>query len=118
MLKTVLYVQVRHDRMIVRKVGGGQAVDRMASSPFSHPRTLLANFTNAEAFLRTLVGEAKGGFALKLEILVHPLEKLEGGLTQIEERAFEEMARGAGASKVRVWTGDPLTDAQVLEKLS
>ena len=117
MLKTVLYVQVRQDRFIVRKVGGGQAVDRMAPQPFSHPRTLLGSFTNAEPFLQSLVAEAKGGFALKLEILIHPLEKVEGGLTEIEARAFEELGRGAGASRVKVWSGAALSDAEVLEKL-
>jgi len=42
---------------------------------------------------------------------------VEGGLTEIEERAFEELARGAGASKVKVWSGSALSDAQVVEKL-
>jgi rod shape-determining protein MreB and related proteins len=116
-LKTVLYVQVRPDRFIVRRVGGGQAVDRMAPQPFSHPRALLGSFSNAEPFLKSLVAEAKGGFVLKLEILIHPLEKVEGGLTEIEERAFEELGRGAGASKVKVWSGSPLSDAEVIEKL-
>jgi rod shape-determining protein MreB and related proteins len=116
MLKTVLYVQARQDRFIVRKVGG-QSIDRMAPQPFSHPRALLGSFTNADAFLRTLVAEAKGGFTLRLEILIHPLEKVEGGLTEIEERAFHELALGMGASKVKVWSGAALSDAEVLEKL-
>ncbi len=88
MFKTTLYVQVRPDRFIVRKVGDGQTIDRMAPQPFSHPRTLL-----------------------------HPLETIDGGLTQIEERAFQELAIGAGASKVKVWSGPALSDAQVVEKL-
>ena len=117
MFKTTLYVQVRPDRFIVRKVGDGQTIDRMAPQPFSHPRTLLGNFTNAEFFLKTLVAEVKGRFLLKPDMLVHPLERVEGGLTQIEERAFEELARGAGASKVKVWSGAVLSDAQVVETL-
>jgi rod shape-determining protein MreB and related proteins len=117
-MRPVLYVQVRPDRFIVRKVGGGQAVDRAAPQPFSHPRALLASFTNAESFLRSLVAELAGGFfAIKPQIVLHPLERVEGGLTEIEERAFEELGRGAGASRVKLWTGEALTDAQVLEKL-
>ena len=118
MLKALLYVQVRPDRMIVRRIGTSESIDRMAPQPFSHPRTLLGNFTNGEAFLKSLVAEVKGGFLFRAAILIHPLERIEGGLTQIEERAFEELGRGAGASQVKVWTGDALTDAQVLEKLS
>jgi rod shape-determining protein MreB len=115
--KSVLYVQVRADRMTVRNVGDGQSVDRMAPQPFSHPRTLLGNFVNAEAFLKSLVAEMKGGFLFKPAMLIHPLERIEGGLTQIEERAFEELGRGAGASKVKVWCGAALSDADALEKL-
>jgi rod shape-determining protein MreB len=115
---STLYVQVRPDRFIVRKVGDGQTLDRMAPQPFSHPRTLLANFTNAESFLKSLIAELKGGFLFKPRMLLHPLERTEGGLTQIEERAFEELCRGAGASKVKVWGGPAaLSDAEVLEKL-
>ena len=118
MFKSILYVQVRADRMTVRKVGDGQSIDRMAPQPFSHPRTLLANFVNAEAFLKSLVGEVKGGFLLRPSILIHAMERLDGGLTQIEERAFHELGMGAGASKVKVWSGPTaLSDAEVTEQL-
>ena len=118
MFRSVLYVQVRPDRMIVRKVGSGASIDRMAPQPFSHPRTLLGNFSNGEAFLKSLVAEVKGGFLFKPAILIHALERTEGGLTQIEERAFHELAMGAGASSVKVWSGPaPLSDADVIEKL-
>jgi rod shape-determining protein MreB and related proteins len=117
-VRPVLYVQVRPDRFIVRKVGGGQAVDRMAPQPFSHPRALLASFTIAESFLRSLVAELAGGFfAIKPQIVLHPLERVDGGLTEIEERAFYELGVGAGAARVKVWSGAVLSDAEVLEKL-
>jgi rod shape-determining protein MreB len=116
--KATLYVQVRADRFIVRKIGDGQTIDRMAPQPFSHPRTLLGNFTNAEFSLKSLVAEVKGRFLFKPHMLIHPLERIEGGLTQIEERAFQELATGAGASKVKVWSGGAsLSDAEVVEKL-
>jgi rod shape-determining protein MreB len=116
-LKAVLYVQIRPDRFIVRNTGDGRVVDRTAASAFSHPRTLVGNFTTAEALLKELVSEAKGGFVLKTDILIHPLERVDGGLTQIEERALHELAVGSGASKVLVWVGSALTDADVIEKM-
>jgi hypothetical protein len=64
-----------------------------------------------------MVAELKGPFVFKTEILVHPVERIDGGLTEIEERAFVELAIGAGASRARVWIGHALTDAQVPEKL-
>ena len=118
MFKRSLYVQVRENRFDIRNVGDGRSYHATASPPFSHPRMLVGDFTAAEACLKALVEQARGsGFALKTEVLVHPMEKLEGGLTQIESRVFRELALGAGASKVAVWSGDPLSDAEVIAKL-
>ncbi len=64
----------------------------------------------------TLVAETRG-LALYAPAVIHPLATLEGGLSQVEERLFQELARGAGASKVIVWVGAPLSDAEVLVKL-
>ena len=47
---------------------------------------------------------------------MHPMEKVEGGLTQIEERVFLEVAYGSGASKAAVWTGDQLRDEEIKGK--
>ena len=103
MFATILYVQVRPDRFAVRNVTKGTSVERTARPSFSHPRSLIGDFTIAQALLKELVAEAKGGFSLKTEVLLHPLERLEGGLTQIEERVFRELCIGAGASRVVVW---------------
>ncbi|MDR0775498.1 MAG: hypothetical protein LBE81_02535 [Azonexus sp.] len=48
---------------------------------------------------------------------MHPIDTIEGGLTQVEERLLQELTIGAGASKVRIWVGKPLTDAEVAAKL-
>ena len=49
-------------------------------------------------------------------VVIHPLGKPAGGFTQVENRAFREMAIGAGASEVTVWNGRNLTDQEVLSK--
>lgn len=45
------------------------------------------------------------------------MEKVEGGLSQIEDRIFRELAFGAGALKVVVHTGAELTDSQAIRLL-
>lgn len=46
------------------------------------------------------------------------MEKVEGGLTAIEERAFTELALGAGASAITLYVGKPLEVQHVdFEKL-
>ena len=44
---------------------------------------------------------------------MHPLEKTEGGLTQIEVRALQELAAGAGAIEAHVWQGRELMDYEL-----
>jgi len=43
---------------------------------------------------------------------------IEGGLSEVEERALREVAMAAGASKVVVWVGHELSDAEVRDMLS
>lgn len=68
-------------------------------NPFSHPRSLINDFLVAEKMLqhifRTLLG--KKLISPTPRVVVHPMEKIEGGMTMIESKAFTEMALGAGA---------------------
>ena len=84
-------------------------------NPFSHPRFLLNNFFVAEKLLQHAVHELLGKFSIKPSpsIVMHPMEKIEGGLSQIEERAYTELALGAGAYDVVVHTGDTLPNNDV-----
>ena len=42
------------------------------------------------------------------------MEMIDGGLSQVEERAFIELATGAGARKVVLWIGHELSDQEVI----
>ena len=54
--------------------------------------------------------------AVSPRVVMHPLGDPAGGFTQVEIRAFHEMALGAGASDVRVWQGRALTDQELLSR--
>lgn len=84
-------------------------------NPFGHPRSLVSDFTVAEQLLKHQVRQATGSafIALAPTIIMHPLGDPAGGFTQVELRAFREMALGAGASKVYLKTGRPLTDQEI-----
>lgn len=142
----VIYLQLSPDRISVRNASSGRefscppelaitqgpkpqlrafgAQARLASSeagvtlvrPFSHPRTLVGDFTAGEQLLRACIREVLGKslFALSPRIVVHPRVDPEGGFTQIEIRALHEMALGSGASEVRIWHGRLLSDAELL----
>jgi rod shape-determining protein MreB len=119
MFSKTLYVQVRKNEFLVRNIDDARSFRKIADPHFSHPRTLLGNFTAAGMSLKSAVTEAlgKGFFVMKPDIVIHPLEQIEGGLSQIEERAFQEIAIVAGASKTLVWVGKTLNDDEVLSKL-
>lgn len=43
--------------------------------------------------------------AIRPVVVIHPMEKIEGGLTEIERRAFQELATAAGARETVVHEG-------------
>jgi len=79
-------------------------------NPFSHERSLISNFEIGEKLLQHIIGLLlqQSIFKLRPRVVIHPMEKLEGGLTIVEERAFKELAIGAGAREVIVYQGSEL----------
>ena len=100
---------------------GSQAATATGTSvevvnPFAHPRSLVSDFTVGEQLLKAFLGRmgSRSPFRAAPRIVFHPLGHPEGGFTQVEIRAFHEMALGAGASDVVVWEGRTLTDQELL----
>lgn len=132
-LGTTLYVQIWENRIRVVDVDSDNVFDEQpllqfnrlkngkvevvafgnqayvdAVNPFSHPRVLLADFFIAELLLKKIIQKLSGK-KLTLSapvVIIHPMEKTEGGLTMIEIRALREMALGAGARDVTIYQGE------------
>ena len=118
MFTTDIYVQVVCDRVNARNVAARNGVEQRPSKPFSHPRALVGNFVEAQATITAAVKAVRTSALPKLvRIVIHPMELVEGGLTQVEERVLRELAVGSGASKVVVWVGEALSDEAVQSKL-
>lgn len=118
MLKTDIYVQVFINHIRAKNIGSGATSDTMPPEPFSHPRMLVGHFLAAELAVKAAVAEVKGSKLFHTtRVLMHPMERLEGGLTQIERRVLREMALTAGAGKVAIWEGHVLTDDEVRRSL-
>ena len=85
-------------------------------NPFAHPRTLISDFTLADILVKGMVQQALTNSLFKFapRIVLHPEGDPEGGFTQVEIRAFQELASMAGASLVVVWQGANLSDEQLL----
>jgi hypothetical protein len=113
-----VYVQIAVNRIILRDIATGHAVTLLADPAFSHERMLIGNFTVADAPLKKGLKQVRQSiFSVAPTVLLHPLDKLEGGCTQVEQRVFQELALGAGARKMTLWTGKPLSGQEVLDKL-
>jgi rod shape-determining protein MreB and related proteins len=104
-------------------VFGNNAKDAEKSKPnvalvngFKHPRTLLADFIIAEqtlkACLKLLI--PKSIFQPSPVIIFQPLEMDEGGYTQVEMRAFQELCNQAGARKVYIKLGAELSEDDLI----
>jgi rod shape-determining protein MreB len=114
------YVRVKRNQFRVRNLESGADTTFQAPTPFTSVRMLVGDFTAARHALKTALHDiVKGGIIpVRSRVLIQPLELIEGGLSEIEERILREVAIGAGASKVVVWVGSELTDAEVKEKLN
>lgn len=81
------------------------------SNPFSHPRLLVNDFQVAEKVLAYGVKQVHKNRRLppSPRVVFQPMEKLEGGVTTIEERLYRELCLGAGARQVLLHTGNELS---------
>jgi rod shape-determining protein MreB and related proteins len=116
---TPLYARISSNRIVLRNVLSGKEMTFVTDQPFTHPRMLIGHFVHAEMLLKKAIQQLLVHSLLKPapSILMHPLENLEGGLSQIEERVLREMALGSGARKAVIWTGSALSDNEVIDKL-
>jgi hypothetical protein len=118
--ENTIYVRVKRNQFRVRHLESGTDASFQASPSFSTERLLIGQFTAAENLLRQAFREM---FSAKLikpspQVLIQPLEMIDGGLSQVEERVLTEVAIGAGASKVVVWVGPELKDDEVKVRLN
>lgn len=82
---------------------------------FSHPRVCINDFEIARATLMHFVRKVLNKKILVRPIMImHPNGNLDGGLSQIEDRALKELASSIGAQKSYVWTGRNLKDVELV----
>jgi len=76
-------------------------------NPFKHNRSMISSFTYAEKILQFAFKSIQTNtFRAAPRVIMHQLEKNEGGLTEVEERLLIELAMSAGAREVVVYQGN------------
>ena len=120
-MRPTLYLKLSCNQMHLTHLQNGRELHLLADPPFSNQRLLVADFAVAERLLQRAIAELLPTRLLRLSrpprLLIQPLERLEGGLSQVEERILLELGLGCGARKVRLHMGPELDSAGVLAKL-
>tara|TARA_R110002073_G_scaffold243551_2_gene405732 strand:+ start:818 stop:1210 length:393 start_codon:yes stop_codon:yes gene_type:complete len=114
-----LYVQVRANEFIVKHIESGRTCHRKARVPFTSKRLLIGHFSAAQALLRECFRELLESTSriIRPNAVIHPLEMVEDGLTDVEQRILVEVVVRAGAQHPAIWVGNPLSDKAVREKV-
>lgn len=116
-----LYVKIFANRFEILHIESGKMNSIIADRPFTTHRLLVGQFTEAAIELRKGIKLVYAGrnklFIASPAILIQPMEMFEGGLSQVEERALQELAMSVGARKAIVHVGNTLTDQEVIAKL-
>ena len=120
-LSHTLYIQVFDNKLVIRHLGKNIEVSSTAELPFSSTRLLVGDFTAAAAHFKKSIAQciAKASrFNFGFNAVVHPRDKIDGGLSQVEERTLMVLMNMSGARKIHIHLGHVLSDAEVVEKLN
>lgn len=111
-----LYIQISRNRITATNLDTGHEVSRLATTPFSTQRVVLARFDPANETILDAIRELrlKTSFAT-ISIVIQQIEGAEGGLSDIEKRALRDLAEMAGAKKVFIAeVENPLSTADAI----
>lgn len=116
-----LYLRIACNHLHMTHLESANELELRAEPPFSNVRLLVADFSIADQLIKkaaqSLIRKRFLRPSLPPRMVIHPLERLEGGLSQVEERLLLELGKGSGASKVVVHVGEPLDAAGVRARL-
>lgn len=115
-----IYIKIRRNVFTVKHIETGKEVSVEAREPFTSTRLLVGHFKVAEDLLSKAIKKVYKRRSLfgSPRIIIHPLEMIENGLCEVEERAIMELAVGSfnGGGMVLVWIGKELSDKDAQSK--
>ena len=118
LFNSTVYVRVAKNQFQIRHIENKKEIIMSAVEPFTTKRLLIGEYRIAEKYLREGIKKVHQGRWLPASpvVIMHPLEMVDGGLSEIEERVLKELATGAGARKVILWLGHELSDHEVIHR--
>src|SRR5687767_10799778 len=98
-----VYIKLFENGVEIINLESGEAISRNSIEPFSTRRFIIADFNKASALIRSVMSELlprKGIFPRQAKILIQQVERVEGGLSEIEKRALRDLGEMAGGTPV------------------
>ncbi|KNA60759.1 hypothetical protein B2J71_18540 [Vibrio cholerae] len=99
--KNHIHIQFKTGEVKVTHLETDKCIIRTCSA-LTHPRTLMGDFFAIESCLKEIWADLlpRKSFSLAPIAIVQFLDKTEGGVTNVEVRAFREAILGAGSRQV------------------
>ncbi|WP_341503685.1 hypothetical protein [Gallaecimonas sp. GXIMD4217] len=100
-----IMLKIYRDKMVLS--GDGRTITVEPQSPYSSQRLLVGNFDAAAGCLKEGADKlgALGLFKRGPSWTIQPMELVEGGLSQIEERILQELALAVGGKVASIELG-------------
>lgn len=112
--KALVAVNVQNNKEIIEAVGDNASLlaankNIKIVEPFCHQRLLISDFDSAVILLQYIFSRSLNKNQIfSPRVVIHPMEKIEGDLGDVEIKAFQELALSAGAREVKVYQGEEL----------
>ena len=93
-----LVVDFYFNKLVIKNLLTNKTLSKNATKPFSHQRTILANYLHLEELLKSMLKELTLDSPFgKLKLIAKLGEPIEGGITEIEKRAICDSLQHSGA---------------------
>lgn len=95
-------VEIYINKMVLKFEG--RSININSDEEYTTTRLLVGNFLPAKKCLKRGLKKinAIGFFKRKPKLILRPKEMVEGGLSEIEDRVFQELAYAAGGRSVKI----------------
>ena len=111
LFKTIpIYLRLYKNKVKVYRLDSGKFVIRESEVPFSNSRILWGDFQKGEDFVNRVIKDLIGNksfFPLtSFQMLIHQMELIKDGLSEVEKRALIDSARHLNAKEVDLYFGE------------
>ena len=93
-----LYVKLYSNKIEITNLDNEQSICKNAANNFSTSRIVVSNFHNAHMLMQEILKELGVRKRFRtIKIVIQQMEKMEGGLSDIEKRAILDLAEQSGS---------------------